>query len=156
MKLLSPKQKAALAQMARRAFNKQVAAGHLDGITFDQWRHDEVERLTGKPGLRECANADWNSLAAHFESLAGDDGRALNHLLRAGSDRARQYAAVIQRELQRADLPLEYAEAIALDRWKKPMADLEEEALRLLMVTIKSRLAARRRASTSTSTTNPF
>lgn len=44
MKPLSAKKKAAICMAARRAYEKAKAGGQLQGIDFNTWRHDEVER----------------------------------------------------------------------------------------------------------------
>lgn len=147
MKPFSNSQKAALCQMARRAFNKLTSTGQISGIDLDTWRRDEVERVTGRPGLRECGNDDYRKLAAHFESLAGEDGRALNHLLASGTEKRRQLEVVLRRALQAAGLPIEYGESIALARWKIPSEDLSDHQFQQLLFTVKARCASRRRAA---------
>ena len=106
MKPLSAKQKSVLCQIARRAFDHLLAAGKIAGVDFDPWRRDEVERATGRHGLRECGDPHYRPLAAHFESLAGEDGRALNHLLAANTDARRKMEVVLLRALEGAGLGL--------------------------------------------------
>lgn len=144
MKPLSNLQKAALAQMARRAFDHLVARGQLTGIDFNTWRRKECQRAVGKHGLTACGNDDYNPLAARFSSLTGEDGRALNHLLRAESEPRRQAEAVLVAEMQRAGLRPEYVERISQDRFKCAVIDATVPQLHQLIVTIKARAASRR------------
>ena len=155
MKPLSKLQKAALAQMARRAFNVLTAKGDIHGITADDWRHDEVERVTGRPGLRECHGSHYNKLAAHFESLAGEDGRALKHLVREQTDSRRQAEVVLLDVLSKASLPLGYAEAIARDKFHCAVLETDSRQCWQLVYTVKSRLTARRRKSATQPSTLP-
>jgi hypothetical protein len=69
------------------------------GNDFDNWRHAEVAKACGKAGLRCCENHDYPIVMAHFLKLAGEDGQALNWLLRAQSDGRRQAEAVLHREI---------------------------------------------------------
>src|SRR5262245_18402462 len=106
---LSKLQKSTVAQQARKAYCHQVSRGHISDLV-DTWRREEVERVTGKHGLRECDNADYSKLLSHFADLAGDSGAALNHLVRDQSNGARQLRYVINRTLVDAGLHAQYAE----------------------------------------------
>lgn len=148
MKPLSNLQKSALAQMARRAFTRLTTAGQVAGIDFDAWRRDECARVTGHHGLTACTNDDYNKLAAHFESLAGEDGRALNHLLREQNEPKRQAEAVLVREMERAGFGPEYVEKLCQDKFKCAVMDATAPQLHQLIITVKSRAAScRRRAA---------
>ena len=152
MKALSPKQKAVLCQIARRAYDKGKAGGQLQGIDFDTWRHDEVERATGLPGLRTCGNDHHSILAAHFESLASEDGRALNHLLADGTNKRRQLEHVLVTTLKGAGLPMTYAERLARDKFKCGVMDTTDAQLRAVLITVKARTSSRRRKAAASTT----
>ena len=147
MKPLSAKQKSVLCQIARRAFAHLLAAGKIAGVDFDPWRRDEVERATGRHGLRECGDPHYRPLAAHFESLAGEDGRALNHLLAANTDARRKMEVVLLRALEGAGLGLPYAEKISRDRLKHGLLETTDAELRAILITVKTRIQSRRRPS---------
>ncbi len=144
MKPLSIRQKSVLCQIARRAFDKARAGGQLQEITFDTWRHDEVERAVGLPGLRACGNDHYSILAAHFESMAAEDGRALNHLLADGTNKRRQLEHVLVAALKAANIPITYAEKICRDKFKCGVMDANEAQLRTVLITVKARTSTRR------------
>ena len=146
---LSAKQKAVICQIARRAFDKLAAAAQIAGVDFDTWRREEVERCTGKPGLRACVNDDYSRLAAHFESLAGEDDRALNHLIREQGNTRRQIEHGIVSTLEEAGLPLSYAITIRRDRFKAGLDDITDEQLRHVLITVKARVSKRRKTITT-------
>ena len=147
MKPLSNLQKSVLCQIARLAFDKLTASNMIIGISLDTWRRGEVERAVGLPGLRACGNDDYRPLCSHFESLAGEDGRALNHLLAAGTDKKRQIEHLIVAALAGANLPITYAEKIARDKFKRGVMDCDERQLRFVLITIKARSTSHRRKS---------
>ena len=147
MKPLSARQKAVLCQIARRAFDKLTASNKIVGISLDTFRHDEVERAVGRPGLRACGNDHYLPLCSHFESLTGEDGRALNHLLDAGTDKKRQIEHLIVAALAGANLPITYAEKIAQDKFKRGVMDCDERQLRFVLVTVKARVSSRSRSA---------
>jgi hypothetical protein len=148
LKPLSNQQKGVLAQVARRAYDRLVAGNEISNIKFDDWRRDECERAVGKPGLRECDNGHYNRLLSHFESLAGEDGRALNALVREQTEPKRQAEAVLLSELRKANLPLTYAEKLARDKFRGVgVLDCDARQLWQLIYTVRNRAKAKRRAS---------
>jgi len=145
-------QKASLAQLAKRAGEHVAAQARARGEKFDdstaglnQWRREQVMIAIGKPGLTACVNADWNAVAAHFESLLGNDDRALNHLLRQESESRRQAEFVLVREMERAGFGPAYVDTICRSQFKCPVADATPDQLRKLTFTIRNRSVARRR-----------
>lgn len=145
MKGLSNRQKSVIAQIARHAYEKLTASNKITGIDFDTWRHDEVERCTGKPGLRACGNDHYRPLCAHFESLVGEEGKALNHLLADGTNQRRQLEHVLVAALNSAGLPVTYAEKISRDKFKRGVMDTTDAQLRAILITVKARATSRRR-----------
>lgn len=146
MKKLSALQKSRLAMLARQAFDHLVNKGQLSGIAADDWRRDEVERVTGCPGLREAPASEFENLSAHFNDLAGRADVALNQLLRGQSNKSRQLQYVIRQKLAQANLPVEYAQSIALDKFRAPVDELDDRQLKQLLVTIAARASSRRKA----------
>jgi hypothetical protein len=98
---LSNEQKRKLAAMAHYAY-KEVAPEHQD---FDDWRHDEVGRVVGKRGLRDCVNADYLPLNAHFLNLCGNVKGAFRAALRAVTEpREWAYSALLKAVDEAADV----------------------------------------------------
>ena len=150
---LSKNQITTLIIPARRAHAYRVARGEIVGVDFDTWRREEVERCTGKPGLRACDNSDFNRLLAHFESLAGEDGRAMDALVREATEPRRQAEAALVLAMDRAGLGPAYVEKIARDKFKCAVTDASVRQLHQLIITVNARAAARARKAASTPST---
>jgi hypothetical protein len=133
---------AAQARARGDAFDDSPAA-------FDAWRHEQVMAACRKPGLRDATHADFNLILAAFQTARGDDDKALNSLLKAGTEKVRQLRTVLWRKLESAGLPPEYAQSIALDKWGVPVADLTEPQTKQLLFTITNRVNARHRKAES-------
>ena len=125
--------------MARRAYR---IAG--DGRDFDTWRHAQVLEACGKAGLRLAGNSDYNAIAARFESLAGEDGRALNRLMAAETEHRRQLETVLVRTLAAGGFGNTYAETIARSRFGRSVMDLDDGQLRQLVMTVKARVRSKK------------
>ena len=142
---LSNKQKASLAQLARRAW-QHVGSAAADPLPdLDTWRRSEVFAACGKHGLSECTQREFNLVAAHFHSILGEDGIAMNELLRAGTERRRQMEMVLLRELESAHLPLSYAESISRSRFGVTVTETSDVQFQQLLITVKARARAKRR-----------
>lgn len=148
MSLLNAAQKAKLAQLARRAWQHVGRTAAESRPDFDAWRRAEVFAACGKHGLTQATNADFNLIAARFHSLLGEDGVALNELLRAGTEQRRQMEAVLLRELGSAGLNQRYAESIARARFGANVSDLNDAQFRQLLITVKNRARAKRNQRT--------
>ena len=70
-KALSHDQKAKLSILSKACWQIQVDAGIFDG-TEKEFRHQQVEIATGKPGLTACSNADYRAIYGHFLKLQGN------------------------------------------------------------------------------------
>lgn len=87
---LSLKQKSALCQLARQAFDRLDALGLVDapgaGVSarFAAWRAEQQAEAVGIASLRDCGNAHYRSLRAHFNALLGRDDVAFQDLTRTG------------------------------------------------------------------------
>jgi hypothetical protein len=83
--LMGSKEKQMLAIAARQAFDNQLRLQRVEpGQSFDEWRHEQVQDKTGKPGLRACAHGDFRPLLAWFQQLAGHEAESLATHLRTG------------------------------------------------------------------------
>lgn len=69
------------------------------GISYDEWRRDEVRAAVGRGGLSECDHQHFCTLMGHFHAAAGHEAEALRWYLRAGKDTERQIAWSIARIL---------------------------------------------------------
>ena len=152
MSKLSLRQKSFLSQIARRAFNYIAGKAKARGETFDtsssafdEFRREQVYQVCGCYGLRQAESLHYNAIASKFESLAGNEGRAFEHLLRESSDRKRQLEARLLAELAGAGMNQSYAERISQGRFKRSVADCNEEQLTALVMTVKSRACSKRR-----------
>ncbi len=145
MSALTNLQKGNLAQLARRAYKYAGSRAAETLPEFDQWRRAEVFAACGKHGLTDAGNSDFNHIAAHFHSILGEDGVALNELLRAGTERRRQMEVVLLRELDSAGFSQCYAEQISRARFGLAVADVSDAQFQMLLMTVKSRARAKRK-----------
>lgn len=127
----------------RRAGSKEAGAG-----SFDDWRHDECEKAVGKRGLTCADNDDYETLMAHFKSLRGEDGAAMNWHVRAQTNSARVAEHVLFREIQKASAfgcgPT-YFEKICRDKYKCTILEANEHQLKSLRNDVRRTITARRR-----------
>jgi len=121
MSCLSDKQKRLLSQLSARAYSRQAALARGVGQqpdmsykAYDEFRHREVALATGKAGLRCCSQDDYKTIEAHFYHLLGEDGRALNSLVREATNENRVWETKITRQLAAMGKPdnLNYAAGI--------------------------------------------
>lgn len=117
---LTKGQKRYLAQLSDRAFRLLGARARGAGQDWPEdnsanraaFRHQHVIQASAKHGLRCCGQADYAAVKAHFLSLLGEDGAAMNALVRGGDNARRQKEWLIQRELTRLGRTLPYAAGI--------------------------------------------
>lgn len=82
---LKPDSRQKLAINARQAFDYQRDLGNIeDGVTFNDWRHDQVMEVVGKPGISACNGGDFRPVMAHFLALAGKDAEAFRQHMQTG------------------------------------------------------------------------
>lgn len=146
MSSLSTLQKKILARLARRAFNltgaKALGAGDAwdgSGAAFDVWRHDQVATASGKAGLRACSQLDYKRVEAHFQSLLGQDGRALNAHVRAETEPRRQAEAKLLEVCEQWGFHLDYASSLSLRIHKVNLFDADTAVIWKLIYTINNR-----------------
>jgi hypothetical protein len=87
---LSNEQYSMLIILMRQAFDKLDAVGLIEaeGISttkrFETWRRDELAKCTlGLRSLKDCQNKHVRHIKAHFLSLVGKDGEALDEHIAA-------------------------------------------------------------------------
>lgn len=143
--LLTSAQRQALARLARRAWSDVRERGATTE-DFDTWRHDQVQQVTGQPGLRACTQQHFRRLRGHFLHLLGHDAAALNDIVASETEGPRQTLFILFRELQRARLHQNYASAIARNRFHNPNLDeLSENQLWMLIYTVRNRSRSAKR-----------
>lgn len=159
---MSPKQTQSLILEGKESFAYIAAQARARGeefddspAAFDAWRHAQVLAACGKTGLRDATNSDFNLILAAFQTARGADDKALNSLLKAGTEKVRQLRAVIWKTLERAGLPAEYAHAIALDRFGLTVDDLTEQQAKQLLSTVANRVRSRARRAASNPNPEP-
>lgn len=119
---LSNGQKAYLAQLSDRAFNRLGAMARGRGETFyegpheatqrELFRHAEVAKACGKRGLRCCSQEDYKAVEAHFLELLGEHGRAFNAQVRAATEQRRLIEYKITEACREFGFNITYADAI--------------------------------------------
>jgi len=62
------------------------------GISYDEWRREEVQATVGRSGLSECDHGHFCTLMGHFHAAAGQEDKALYWYLRAEKNSERQIA----------------------------------------------------------------
>lgn len=150
MAALKNSQKSALAQVARRAFNRQraLALGRGEAWTHqdDEWRHAEVMKAVGKAGLRCCVNDDFESIMAHFLDLAGESGQAMEYAIKEANRDCVRAQFVLVKTMKEAGLKPAYVDKICLTQNKCQVQDMNDpKKIWALVYTIKNRGAAKRR-----------
>lgn len=132
--LLDNTQKARICILAREAFEKMESF-----LPFADWRQMEQQNAVGKDSLRDCTQADYLSLVAHFEKLKGEDGRAVQaHLRSQVKDQALALFKLKEACRERA-LDLAYPAAICRRQFKCTLEEASPNQLWNLLFTIKNR-----------------
>ena len=84
---ISPEEIQPLIMAAREAYGIQDP-----GITFDEWRGEQVMEAVNRPGITACDHIHFCDLMAHFKIAAGKEDEALHWLLTGGKNTERQIA----------------------------------------------------------------
>jgi hypothetical protein len=137
---LSNKQKADVAQIARRAFDHQIELGNLSEIVvFEDWRHSEQVKAVGKESLTSCVQDDFPVLMAHFCTLAGETGDALYWLNRAQTNPRRCALLKLEEACQEAGVAYpDYPAAIFRARHQS-LEDAPVNKLWAMVFTVRNR-----------------
>lgn len=91
---ISPEEVRPLIMAAREAWNYQSP-----GVSFDEWRAEEVMAAVGRAGISACDHHHFCDLMGHFKLAAGRDDDAMNWFLRGGKNSERQLAWAISKNL---------------------------------------------------------
>jgi hypothetical protein len=174
---LNKKQKAYLSQLARRAFNLEVArargagevlaANHqaegepLDALLRDEahYRHAHVAFACGKLGLRCCSQDDYRAIEAHFLNILGEVKKAFNSFVLSATEKTRVAKYMVVQACKEFDFQIGYAEHICREQNNgASLDDVDPKTLWRIIFTIRTRGAARNRKKAlpvNTTTTKP-
>ncbi|WP_009964038.1 hypothetical protein [Verrucomicrobium spinosum] len=136
-KPLTNLQKATLSQWAKKGYTRAKELDLTDEKEAD-WRGRESIAACGRR-ISEATNGDYLVLLAHFQSLAGDSGKAFASTMRAQNDPKRQALHKLDSELTKAGLDRAYAEAICMSTYKCSIAQASPKQTWQLMYTIRNR-----------------
>lgn len=153
--MLSHTQKRILSQLSDRAFDKAAAAARARGeevadttAARAEYRHQQVALATGKLGLRCCGQDDYKPAEAHFLTLLGEHGRAVQAQVRAATNPRRVIEFKIIEACKEANVRLAYAEAICRAQNRGAgLAEVPPGRLWNIFYTIRNRGRARRQAA---------
>lgn len=84
---ISPEEIQPLIIAAREAYAVQDP-----GISFDEWRPEEVMAAVGRTGITACDHGHFCDLMGHFKTAAGKDDEALGWFLKSSKNTERQIA----------------------------------------------------------------
>ncbi len=141
---LDNRQKRILSQLARRAFNRELALARgrgekLADLNEAEFRHQHVATACGKLGLRCCSQDDYGAVKAHFLDLLGEHGAAFK-AVHHGEGNARRVAEFkLVQTCEVAGLALTYAAKICQNQFKCSLEDATEKQLWCLTFTVKNR-----------------
>jgi hypothetical protein len=141
---LDNNQKRILSQLARRAFNRELALARGRGeklaeLNESAFRHEHVAKACGKLGLRCCSQDDYGAVKAHFLDLLGEHGQAFK-AVHHGTGNARRIAEYkLMQACEQGGLQLSYAAKICVNQFKCSLEDATEKQLWCLTFTIKNR-----------------
>lgn len=139
---LSNKQKFYLSKDARRAWQKLGQPGESEAA----WRREQVAIATNgrAEGLSSASNSDYLKIKAHFETVEGATGRAMNTHIRATGEDLRQARHILGTLLCENSLTQAYADAIARDRFGCNVMDCTPEQTLKVVMTVKARVTAKK------------
>ena len=161
---LSRKQKMYLCKWARQAW-EQAGRPYYDDqdpdipacfrLTKSQalelWRHEEQVKACGKSNLTTCTQRDYLELRAHWKMLLGDARQAARDAIESSVDERQVALHKLRSEcalaLDAIDKPMDYAAAIAWRRYRERVENLSPKQVWSLIITIRSRAYAKRRAA---------
>jgi hypothetical protein len=143
MKPLTNTQKAALSQLAKRAWEIQTRA-HAADLPLDAWRAEQAIRAVGCR-ISAATQAHYLDLKAHFLTMAGETDAAFETALRAKDEPVEVAIHALHSACTKAKVPLTYAKKIALDKYQTDdLERLESRQIWHLVYSVK-RAGSRRR-----------
>jgi hypothetical protein len=168
---LSHQQKRDIAIAARRAYDAWPEREAFEAINselsktdcFNAWRHVETGKATsagsgqavGIQSLKDCTQAHWAPVLAHFQKLAGDAAGAQRTLVRDAGNGRRVARYKLGQALTERGLETGYAAAICRRQFRCALDDASEKQLWNIFYTVRNR---RKVAVPAAATTdgNPF
>lgn len=147
---LTHAQKAHLARLAARAFNRAnaIARGQGEQPAADAaaWRRDQVAVACGKLGLRCASQRDYKLIEARFLDLLGDTTNAFRAGVRAATEDRRQAYWHIAQACARLGKPMAYANAISRQMFRGlTLDDIALTALWKVLFALRYQIQRQRR-----------
>lgn len=127
-------QKANLCILAKEAF--ALAFTDLD---LESWRRSEQVAAVGKASLRDCVQADFLPLQAHFLRLGGEEGDATRTENRALAEPKRVAMAKLRAECAAREMALSYPAAICARQFKCRLEEASAGQIWKLVFTVRNR-----------------
>jgi len=126
MSLLSNFQKAKIAMAAREAYDawdgreayELVNQDHSATDRFEAWRHVETGKAAGVQSLRQCTQAHYGRILAHFQELAGNVATATRTRGRDADNDRRIARYKLNQALRERSLLESYAAVICRGKFK--------------------------------------
>lgn len=143
---LSNLQKRDIAIAARAAYQAWDGREAFEAINSDQsrtacfegWRHVEIGNATGGiQSLRECTQAHYATVLAHFQRLAGRAEAAQRTLVRDQDNGRRIAMHKLTAALRERGLVLDYAATICRSKFKCPLDRASESQVWKLFYDVK-------------------
>lgn len=129
-------QKARLCMLAAEGYALQFTDQPLA-----DWRREQQHAAVGKASLRDCVQADYRRLVAHFQRLAGEEGEALRSETAAALEPVMLARRKLAAELASRGLQSGYAEAICRRQYKRGLHEASAKQLWCLVFTVRNRRA---------------
>lgn len=148
---LSLDQKRVISQLAASAYKAWPEREAYELINSDMakskcleaWRHVEQGKAVGIQSLRECTQAHYLRLKAHFEALGGRLDKAQRTIRREASNGARIALFKLTGALREAGLDEAYAAQICRQMYRVELGHASEKQLWNLFYTIRNRAKAK-------------
>lgn len=121
-KRLKPWQKLTLVELAAAAYARAVTYHSTDDLTEDKWRQRESIKAANVR-IKEAEQQHYNDLKAHFQTLAGESGKAFDTQLREHTSPVRVARFNLDKELTKHGLAESYASYIARCKYKQTVLD---------------------------------
>jgi hypothetical protein len=161
---LSHLQKREVAIAARRAYDAWPEREAFEAINselsrsacFEAWRHVECGKAVGIQSLKDCTQAHYGPLLAHFKQLAGDAAGAQRTLARDADNGRRIARYKLGQALTERCLETGYAAAICRRQFRCGLDDASEKQLWNLFYTVRQRRPALAKTTAAADDGNPF
>ena len=160
---LSHLQKRNIAIAARAAYQAWPEREAFEAINseisrtecFEAWRHVEQGKAVGIQSLRECTQAHYARVLAHFQRLAGRADAAIRTIARDDDNDRRIALFKLREECTAAGLSEAYAAAICRRQYLCELAAASDKQVWRLVYTIRNRASSKRKHSVASQTRDP-